>query len=224
MTRFDPGLGHQLVEALVRQRRQPVAPVPPCVLVDVEHFGGLRNAHITLVALAEAPKAMALLLAGHPRLWVPAGSWAEWVGAVGTVGAIGWGVYAWGHDRRMQLELEESAQARLVGGYTTGGRTEPLVVHPVNSSGFQLQKVEAALIGEHGLLEVVYGGRSGEVVVLPPAPPGEYNRSVNPPPSVECHLEIAFDDDTGQRWHKYGADKPLRKVSADFSLTKKSKS
>jgi hypothetical protein len=109
----------------------------------------------------------AVVLANHPVLWVPAGSWAEWVGAVGTVGAVGWGVIAWGRDRRRALDLEESGQARLVGGYTLGGGTGPVLVNLINASRFPVVKVEAVLIGD-GHRVVVCGGRqSPTMVVLP---------------------------------------------------------
>ena len=36
--------------------------------------------------------------------------------------------------------------------------------------------------------------------------------------NVGWHLEMAFNDDNGQRWHKYNPKTKLRKVPEDFSL------
>lgn len=159
-----------------------------------------------------------MLLASHPALWVPAGPWAEWVGAVGTVGAVGWGVIAWGRDRRRALDLEESAQARLVGGYTLGGGTTPVQIKLINASRFQVAKVEAVLIGD-GYRVPVCGGPQSPTVVLPP---GESQFAIQPPAgNIAWRLEMAFNDDNGERWHKYGS-KRLRKVPSNFSLVNES--
>jgi hypothetical protein len=159
--------------------------------------------------------AAVFLLASHPVLWVPAGSWAEWLGAVGTVGAIGWGVIAWGRDRRRALDLDESAHARLVGAYTLDGGLKPVLVNLINNSRFPVAKVEVVLIGG-GYRHVVWGGDPATTMVLVPndAPQTEI---VQPPPNVRWRLEMAFTDDNGTRWYKDGSN-PLRKVPPDFSL------
>lgn len=156
------------------------------------------------------------ILATHPALWIPAGSWAEWVAAVGTVTAIGWGAIAWGRDRRRALDLEESEQARLVGGYTLGGGTGPVLIHLINASRFPVANVEAALIGGGHRVLACGGPQAPTFVLLPQHSP--QTLTIQPPHNnVAWHLEIAFNDDNGERWHKYGAAK-LRKVSSDFSL------
>lgn len=162
----------------------------------------------------------AAVLASRPVLWVPAGSWAEWVGAVGTVAAVGWGVVAWGRDRQRALDLAESAQARLVGGYTLGGGNAPVLVNLINASMFPIARVEAVLIGE-GQRVVVCGGRDAPTRVLLPQDSPQTLTIKAPVNNVQWHLEVAFNDDNGERWHKYGSKK-LRKVPGDFSLVNQS--
>ena len=48
-------------------------------------------------------------------------------------------------------------------------------------------------------------------------PQGRHAETVEPPANVQWRLEMAFNDDNGQRWHKYGSER-IRKVSANFSL------
>jgi hypothetical protein len=156
-----------------------------------------------------------MMMASNPALWIPAGSWAEWAGAVGTVGALGWGVIAWGRDRRRALDLEESIQARMVGGYTLGGGADPVLVHLINASSFPIARVEAVLIGD-GHRFTVWGGREMPTMVLLPRDRPQIE-TVKPPANVQWRFEMAFNDDNGQRWHKYGSEN-TRKVSADFTL------
>jgi hypothetical protein len=115
--------------------------------------------------------------------------------------------------------LAESAQARLVGGYTLGGGTAPVVVNLINASRFPVARVEAVLIGD-GRRVVVCGGRQAPTLVLLPQDSPQ-TLTIQPPHNVQWHLEIAFNDDNGERWHKYGSKK-LRKVPGDFSLVNES--
>ena len=53
--------------------------------------------------------------------------------------------------------------------------------------------------------------------VIPPGAPSKPGSVNLPPNALNFHHEIAFKDDNGVRWHKYGPD-GLREVPADFTL------
>ena len=90
-----------------------------------------------------------------------------------------------------------------------------MVINLINSSRFQVAEVEAILTGD-GRRVVVCGGRQSPIVVLQPQQ--TETRTISPGVNnVGWHLEIAFNDDNGERWHKYGPKK-LHKVPGDFSL------
>jgi len=91
-----------------------------------------------------------------------------------------------------------------------------VLVNLINASRFPVARVEAVLIGD-GHRVVICGGRTSPTMVLLPQDRPQTLTIQPPVNNVQWHLEIAFNDDNGERWHKYGSKK-LRKVPGDFSL------
>lgn len=111
--------------------------------------------------------------------------------------------------------LARSEQARQVGAYTVGGGGGPVQVVVVNDSGLPVSHVEAlAKAGEHRL---PLCGHMGIVKIVNPHSVDPQVPQPPPVAGVAWRMELAFTDDNGVRWHKYGPE-PLREVSPDFTL------
>ncbi len=118
--------------------------------------------------------------------------------------------------------MRRSEQARKVGAYLTGGGSQAVLLNVMNISAFGVYRFEAVAIVEAD-------GDSGEndrwcasffptrtTMIIEPGtyPPVQ----VEPPsPNLNFRHEIAFTDDNGVRWHKYGPA-GLHEVAADFTL------
>jgi hypothetical protein len=161
---------------------------------------------------------------------------ATWLAAIGTVAAV---IVALGalvfqnrsfrqeRDDRIQAEreasfLRKSEQARKVSTYTTGGDTAPIQLNVINVSDTMVTHVEAIAITDD------YPGPGDSwkasffpldvVRIIPPGPSRTTGDQVDPPSSgLVFRHEIAFTDDNGVRWHKYGPE-GLQEVPRDFTL------
>lgn len=116
--------------------------------------------------------------------------------------------------------LRRSEQARRVGAYLTGGGAGPVFLNLINTSEFPVQRFEAVAIADDYPADGDQWRSSffplGRVIVIPP---GTYPTMavVSPSPNLVFRQEVAFSDDNGVRWHKYGPE-GLREVPADFTL------
>jgi hypothetical protein len=159
---------------------------------------------------------------------------ATWLAAIGTVAAV---IVALGalvfQNRSFRQEqyarlkaeqetsfLRKSEQARKISSYTTGGGGAPAVLNVINASDAQVIPFEAvAIIKDYPRPGATWRGSFLPLGVVNVVPPGPSTRgSVLPPPNaVNFRHEIAFTDDNGVRWHKYGPD-GLHEVDAQFTL------
>ena len=160
---------------------------------------------------------------------------ATWLAAIGTVAAV---VVALGgllfqnrsfrQERadRIQTEreasfLRKSEQARKVSSFTTGGGNDPVQLNVINVSDVSVSHVEAVAIADG------YPGPGeswkasfyelGVVRIVPPGPSRPEGHVVPPRSGLTFRHEIAFTDDNGVRWHKYGPE-GLREVPREFTL------
>jgi hypothetical protein len=156
------------------------------------------------------------LIALGPELWIPAGNWAEWFGAVFTAGAIAVGVYTWTRDRGRALYLEESEQARRVAGIfdiVANQSGSPFLKATVtNASDLPVTDVKVVASVEASsrvypqtLLDEPYlmAGKTKQHV----EPPGVLNTT-----KESWIFDLAFEDANGLRWRRV-AGKPVERDS-----------
>ncbi|HUE58341.1 MAG TPA: hypothetical protein VMO88_02040 [Acidimicrobiales bacterium] len=154
-------------------------------------------------------------MAHGPELWIPAGNWADWFGALFTAGAIALGVYTWTRDRRRTLYLEESEQARRVAAIFDV-KTDPqgspyLRATVINASDLPVIDVKAV-----ASIEVSSGVYEQVLLDVPSLVPGQTKRHDESPGVLiitkdSWRFTLTFEDANGVRWRR-NAGRPVERV------------
>lgn len=145
---------------------------------------------------------------------LPPGDWATWVSSLlvaATLIVLVANAKQQQADTRRRNQLEHSAQARSVGGWIdrrtefTGNTTVSLTVQNASPLAVRLVKgylyrfPDGAFIGAFDPIGVVEPGKTVIAMTRPAFP-------------ESVVLMIAFDDDEGNRWRKYGGH-PLTELN-----------
>jgi len=119
-------------------------------------------------------------------------------------------------DRADRLERERSEQARLVGGHLGHG---PVYDNQRNVVRLSATYRNASPLPVRDVVGYVYLRDCNDffdafpsVAALEPGVPLTVEMDLPSPHAANTRLEFFFDDDNGQRWHKYG---PTSLVSVD---------
>jgi hypothetical protein len=163
-----------------------------------------------------------------PNFLIPAGNWAEWAAAAGASGAILWGVISWSRDRkslaadrRREIELLESEQARRV-GLALGpksGTPGTYVATVYNTSDLPIRHVRV-----FATARIVKDGKDVDsaTIAFPPVPfivgrdtyhqeaTSDDAHTLVPGASIDWDTAIDFEDNDGTLWSKH-AGLPVRK-------------
>jgi hypothetical protein len=116
--------------------------------------------------------------------------------------------------------LQQSEQARKVGSYLTSPNDPEVQLTFINASTFAIAKVETVAIadGFPGEVDQWRGSFFAEHPTTVIDPGSTVVRELQAPsPRLLFRHEIAFTDDNGIRWHKYGRN-GLHRVADDFTL------
>ena len=159
-----------------------------------------------------------------PAAWVTA--WATIAAVVVASVVFVWQFLSFKAERRHRLAVEADAtflrkaeQARRISAHLVGGGDAPVLLNAINDSGLVATRFQAVAItdGYPGPNDQWRGSFFLPITwVLPPGP-ATPAVLIPPAPNLVFRLEIAFDDDNGVRWHKYGPE-GLREVPKDFTL------
>ena len=151
-------------------------------------------------------------------LGLPPGDLATWVGSVvvaATLGLLVFGTFGQRRETKRQADLDRSSQARMVGGWIDSGSdlmgSPKMTMTLQNSSPLAVRRVCGYLLIADGSDCV------GRFVPLPVVKPGETKTAITAatfPPVLR--LILAFDDDAGARWRKYG-NVPLEQIDPSKS-------
>jgi len=167
----------------------------------------------------------------NPTIPVASSDAPAWVAGIGTLAAVfvaltGLVYQNWNlrreREHRLAVEAEasfarKSEQARRVSAHTTGGGTAPVQLNVINASDLMVTDFEAVAFAEYPPGNTWKGSfyPPGIVIVIPPG--SGTKQMPSPAMNIPFRHEIAFNDDNGVRWHKYGGE-GLREVSRDFTL------
>jgi hypothetical protein len=155
-------------------------------------------------------------------------AWVEGIGTMAaTFVALGGLVLQNRHFRteraeRLRLEAEvallrKSDQARKVSAHLTGGGAAPVQLNVINANDIIITAFEAVAIAEYPEGSKWKGSfyPPGTVMIVNP---GSSSGQLEPPkPNLSFRHEVAFNDDNGIRWYKYGPE-GLCEVPRDFTL------
>ncbi len=156
--------------------------------------------------------------AGHPVLWIPAGDWAEWAGSLLAGASILTLAIGRRRDRcRARIE-HRSEQARHVSAWIDAVERVGAPPSP-QSDPHAVVRMTVSNAGLLAVRDVIgYLIHDDELLATMPAihlaPPG--TRSVELAVSdcpARLLLVVAFDDDAGVRWRKYGPGRPVLEES-----------
>jgi hypothetical protein len=125
-------------------------------------------------------------------------------------------------DRTDRLQAERADQARRISAYLTTDRGNPLVqLHVINASIAQVTRFQTVAIAhDFSGPGVSWKGSFfliDETVIIEPGGTTRPGSVIAPIGLLTFRHEIAFDDDNGVSWHKYGSE-GLHEVPADFTL------
>jgi hypothetical protein len=159
-----------------------------------------------------------------PAAWLTA--WATVAAVVVASVVFVWQFLSFKGERRDRLAVEGEAtflrkaeQARRISAHLVGGGDALIHLNAINDSGLVATRLEAVAItdGYPGPNDQWRGSFFPLITWVLVPEPATTAVVVPPAPNLAFRLEIAFDDDNGVRWHKYGPE-GLREVPKDFTL------
>ncbi len=140
------------------------------------------------------------------------GTVADWVGAVGTGGALLSSLYFIRRDKREAAEEARGAQARLVVAWTNETKGEAstynVIGHVRNASSEPVFDVEIQ-VADEGSSQNATWSTPGLPMVLPPQAVGEFKLYE----VSTVRLDLRFTDANGRKWRRVGGD--LKQVEAE---------